>query len=173
MERPILLNMKPREVEELFAMGQLAIIKKNRPSNYFLGFTCLMYQAKSSWAYEELRSMGIDGLAERLLSSRGMVVGKCVCYKTNEIQVSEDGSISDDTLKEMDAASLRKDEAISSIGRGNTGYAWCLSNAKLFNWPRKVEIFSAPTFSKSKVMMTNNAAPPRNWRYACLPSNQL
>lgn len=35
MERPILLNMKPREVEELFAMGQLAIVKKNRPSNYF------------------------------------------------------------------------------------------------------------------------------------------
>lgn len=147
-KRAVLLSIKPEWCEKIIAGKKTIEIRKTAPK-LEAPFVCYMYMSKHRWAFDLLRSLGLNDLADRLVEATGKVVAEFIC---NDVERYCECS------KESERFYLREDEWLSvypinyaptcltekdflEYGQGKNLYGLCVSALQVYEAPKPLESY--------------------------------
>lgn len=84
----------------------------------------------------------------KVFPAGGKVVGEFICDDVFPIEVFENGAIRNYFAYGLDRSSLTIDEMGLYIGNGKIGYAWHISDLKIYDEPIDLEMFISPPKKK-------------------------
>lgn len=73
-----------------------------------------------------------------------MVIGEFICDRIDPIHVFEDGAVQNWMYAETDRSGLTYEAVAAYIGKEKTGYAWHISDLKIYDRPKHLEDFHKP-----------------------------
>lgn len=144
----VLLSIRPQWVELIAAGAKSAELRKSEP-NIQTPFTAYIYQTRVTWAFDFLRSIGLNGLAERLEGALGMVVGEFTCdhITRHEYYHSDTDPVFDPEPRDnymppvdLDTVCLKEYEVLD-YGAGKSLYSWHISDLKIYDRPKRLNEF--------------------------------
>lgn len=122
----VLLSIKPKYCELIMSGKKTLEVRKSKPK-IDVPFICYIYCTISGDA------------SEKMESKKGNIIGEFECDRIDAFKVFENGAVQNWNFSDLDRSCLTYDEISQYIGRGKTGYAWHISNLKIYNKPMELE----------------------------------
>lgn len=159
----VLISIRPEWCEKILRGEKTIEVRKNRPK-LKTPFKCYIYCTKPKREYEDY--IELEYPLPQFFGG-GKVVGEFTCDRIFQINVLDNGCIKDWNYEHMEMACLGYDELAAYIGKGNHGYGWHISDARVF-----VEL---PSFKDTleldlpipryRPALYEVERPPQSWRY--------
>lgn len=137
--KSVLISIRPQWCELIVTGKKTVEIRKSSPKT-LEPFRCYIYQTKTRWAYEFLRKLALEDLAERLAQGRGKVIGEFICDQciaydpTNIIEAAE-----------LSIKSLVMIGDIRQYAKGKKEiYGLHISKLKIYDEPRPLTNYQFP-----------------------------
>lgn len=145
----VMISIQPKWCE-LIASGSKTIeIRKSRPS-IFKPFRCYVYCTKT---YDKsYKYLGINREEYFIGHNCGKVIGEFICNDFEEFFVYANGSVKNYDFHKLDKSMLSMDDIYKYIGAEKRGYAWNISELKIYDKPKQVSEFGMKR-------------PPQSWCY--------
>lgn len=84
-----------------------------------------------------------------------MVIGEFTCDWIEPIHVYRDGAVQNWMYAETDRSGLTYEEVAAYIGKEKTGYAWHISDLKIYDHPKRLDDFQKPCPNAEKCSSCN------------------
>lgn len=123
MTKAILLSVKPKWCSLIFSGEKTVEVRKRQPK---------VILPTKVYVYE---TMGVEPLRERgdlRMHGSGMVIGEFVCHEISPFSVPRPAWYKESDWATLRAACLSYEEAYRYLSY-HTGYAWLISDAKLYD----------------------------------------
>ena len=157
MKKAVMLSVQPRWCE-LIAQGEKTVeIRKNRPK-LEPPFTCYIYRTKGFVKHlvgGEWIDMPVDGT----------VIGEFTCDRLNQFKVFENATVQDWHFAELENSCLTYEQVAEYVGLNHYGYAWHISNLKLYNKSKLLGDFKVRKTNKTWSFTKKMNKPPQSWCY--------
>jgi predicted transcriptional regulator len=176
MAKAVLISIRPEWVEKILAGEKTLEVRKNRP-NMETPFKCYIYCTNS-------------GVAMGMWGKHGKVVGEFVCDKITwlthigfsglpgiRLAAMKNGHTIDDSF-DFSKSCLTTPQIEKYLG-GKDGYAWHISNLKIYDNPKQLSEFkglcrvdsdccACPHYNYTKMECDGRIIkrPPQSWCYA-------
>jgi len=134
MKKAVLISMKPKNVELVLNGYETLEIRKTRP-RLETPFKCYIYCTAGNLSYE------VDGGMVCNVSGGKLVVGEFMCNTILPIQVECSSPAALGAGIEVTGTCLTDRQILEYLGNGKQGYAWHISNLKIYNTPRSLDDF--------------------------------
>nr|DAM55951.1 MAG TPA: helix-turn-helix domain-containing protein [Caudoviricetes sp.] len=184
MAKAVLISIRPEWVQKIVTDEKTVEIRKTRP-NLGTPFKCYIYetQGKSDTPW-------IDEDGHMIFRGRGKILAEFTCDRINSItHVGYSGSGKKPVLRAYKAdnpielepnfdfsATCMSTERIEQYLGGGGGYAWHISNLKIYDTPKELSKFSRPfencigkTCDEFGCALCENGGhikrPPQSWCY--------
>ena len=162
MSKAVLISIRPEWVKKILDGEKTLEVRKNRP-NMETPFKCYIYCTNS-------------GVAMGMWEKHGKVVGEFVCDKITclayvgftglpEIRLAamKDGYMIDDSF-DFSKSFLTTPQIEKYLG-GKDGYAWHISNLKVYDTPKQLCEFKGLRKTKFGYAPVEIKRPPQSWFY--------
>ncbi len=159
----VLMSVRPKWCELIAADKKTLEIRKSHPK-LDCPFTVYVYQTQTPWVFGLLRNMGygFSRLADRLCRGSGVVIGEFTCDSIDAVEVLPDGNIRNWMFLDLGRAMVGYGDMSSYIGKGKRGYAWHITDFRLYDESRSLSNFRRYSgFRESSAL----ARPPQSWCY--------
>ena len=134
MKKAVLISMKPKNVELVLNGYETLEIRKTRP-RLETPFKCYIYCTAGNLSYE------VDGGMVCNVIGGKLVVGEFMCNTILPIQVECSSPAALGAGIEVTGTCLTDRQILEYLGNGKQGYAWHISNLKIYNTPRSLDDF--------------------------------
>lgn len=134
MKKAVLISMKPKNVELVLNGYETLEIRKTRP-RLETPFKCYIYCTAGNLSYE------VDGGMVCNVNGGKLVVGEFMCNTILPIQVECSSPAALGAGIEVTGTCLTDRQILEYLGNGKQGYAWHISNLKIYNTPRSLDDF--------------------------------
>lgn len=167
MSKAVMISIQPKYCE-LIASGIKKIEVRKTAPNDKEPFKVYIYQTKKKWIYRLLEKLGLY---------QGKVIGEFVCDMIDEFLVFENMTVQYWNYHNLEKSCLTYDEIANYIGANKNGYAWHISNLKIYDAPKELGEFRISKQCKEKDCETCKrrrgeyicdkrlTRPPQNWMY--------
>lgn len=135
MKAAILLSVNPKWCKLIFDGTKTAEIRKTWPTKVILPIKVYVYETQGA---SEMPWMAEDG--HMIFRGRGQVIGEFVCHNIAPFNVPNEPPYSMRTATTLSSACLKPEEAREYLG-GKMGYAWFISDAKMYDKPKELSNF--------------------------------
>lgn len=143
--KSVIISIRPKWCE-LIAAGKKTIeVRKDRP-NINETFKAYIYQTKGKWAFDILRSLGMENLADRLEIAYGKIIGEFVCQEFTWFHLP-----SGKGMTWLSNTCLDADELFDYLGY-RAGWGWHISDLVIYDEPKELSEFGL-------------TRAPQNWCY--------
>ena len=162
MAKAVLISIRPKWVEKILTGEKTLEVRKNRP-NMETPFKCYIYCTNS-------------GVAMGMWGKHGKVVGEFVCGKItwlthtgfsgfpgNRLVAVKDGYGIDGSV-DFSESCLTTPQIEKYLG-GKDGYAWHISNLKIYDDPKQLSEFKGLRKTKFGYAPVEIKRPPQSWCY--------
>lgn len=162
MANAVLISIRPEWVEKILAGEKALEVRKNRP-NMGTPFKCYIYCTNS-------------GVAMEMRGKHGKVVGEFVCDKITwlthigftglpgiRLAAIKNGNTIDDSF-DFSKSCLTTPQIEKYLG-GKDGYAWHISDFKVYENPKKFGDFTWPRTTRNRMKLYMLERPPQSWCY--------
>ena len=161
MNKSVLISIRPEWCEKI-ASGQKTIeIRKTRPK-IETPFKCYIYQTRHKWVCSLLRILGKDGLAERLESEKGKVIGEFICNG----MLSHCESSNADLAEQQSCIKMDK---LFDYAQGKELYGWHISDLVIYDKPKELSEFKGRKLVWRGMNHIHDyeilTRPPQSWCY--------
>lgn len=132
----VLISIRPEWCDMIRSGEKTVEIRKNMPK-IETPFRCFIYQTGEY----------IPAYIQSPYSGRrkpGRVIGEFTCDRIDPIHVYRDGAVQNWMYAETDRSGLTYEEVAAYIGKEKTGYAWHISDLKIYDRPKHLEDFHKP-----------------------------
>lgn len=132
MSKAVLISIRPEWVEKILAGEKTLEVRKTRP-NMETPFKCYIYCTNSGGC-----------LANRDACLNGKVVAEFVCDTFFPIQFECNAPAALNAGIEVPGTCLTDRKILEYLGNGKRGFAWHISNLKIYDTPKELSKFSCP-----------------------------
>lgn len=148
--KSVLISINPKWCEKIASGKKTVEVRKTRPKLETL-FKCYIYQTKTQWAFEFLRRIGLDEIADILSRSFGKVIGEfvCDCIDFWRFDIHDYDTT---TLEELAQVSCVKEDDLLKYADLGSLYGWHISDLVIYDRPRELSEFGLKR-------------PPQSWCY--------
>ena len=173
--KSVLISIHPK-LCELIASGEKTIeVRKTRPK-VETPFKCYIYETK---ARSDMPTF-IDEDGHVIYTGRGQVIGEFVCDRIDPIKaVRRDGGSAERSWKSiftfmpskrhnalLNATGMETEKIYDYLGgEGKWGYAWHISDLKIYDRPRPLSDFTRLRATKFGYEPVDIERPPQSWFY--------
>lgn len=176
MKQAVLISIKPRWCE-LIASGKKTVeVRKTRP-NMLAPFKCYIYQTQGKVGTGLYKHGGVEIMGRDVKS--GKVIGEFICNMILPISI---GCNKPEKLTpcEIHGYGLTDIEIMDYLGNGVTGYAWYITDLKIYDTPKELSEFKRWNRTEENVPCAhvkwlyppcevckdcNLQRPPQSWCY--------
>ena len=187
--KSVLISIQPQWCE-LIASGEKTVeVRKTKP-NIAMPFKCYIYQTKGKWMFNTLRKIGLSDMANKLLSSKGKVIGEFICNNIDWHGLSN-LIIKEDAEHTLSGTCLTKEEILNYLGyqKGTNIYAcknfdfygWRISDLVIYDRAKEINEFYRKKqkngyitewniegivyYPKKEIVFEEIKTPPKSWCY--------
>ena len=187
--KSVMISIQPKWCE-LIASGEKTVeVRKSKP-NIAIPFKCYIYQTKGKCMFNILRKIGLYDMANKLLSSKGKVIGEFICNNIDWHGLSN-LIIKEDAEHTLSGTCLTKEEILNYLGyqKGTNIYAcknfdfygWRISDLVIYDRAKEInEFYHKKTkngyttewniegivhYPKKEVVFEEIKRPPQSWCY--------
>lgn len=187
--KSVMISIQPKWCE-LIASGEKTVeVRKSKP-NIATPFKCYIYQTKGKWMFNILRKIGLSDMANKLLLTKGKVIGEFICNNIDWHGLSN-LIIKEDAEHTLNGTCLTKEEILNYLGyqKGTNIYAcknfdfygWRISNLVIYDRARQINEFyrrkikngyttewnieGIVRYPKKEVVFEEIKRPPQSWCY--------
>lgn len=150
-KKGVLLSIRPNWCHYIAAGEKIVEIRKNMPK-IETPFRCYIYCTKPTHEYEDLILTG----PTTFVFGGGQVIGEFVCDRIDPIHVFRDGAVQNWMYAETDRSGLTYEEVAAYIGKEKTGYAWHISDLKIYDRPKPLTDFHSAKAKSFDEMADDN-----------------
>lgn len=159
MAKAVLISIRPEWVEKILSREKTLEVRKTRPK-LETPFKVYIYCTKNEkdsdrlWVLREQIRKEYDGLSAVCAHLRaqpdlhsvgnGYVVGEFLCDTIFPIQVECSSPVALGAGIEIPGTCLTDKQILEYLGNGKQGYAWHISDLKLYDTPKKLGEFERP-----------------------------
>lgn len=130
--KSVLISIQPQWCE-LIASGEKTVeVRKTKP-NIAMPFKCYIYQTKGKWMFNTLRKIGLSNMANKLLSSKGKVIGEFICNNIDWHGLSN-LIIKEDAEHTLSGTCLTKEEILNYLGYQKGTNIYACKNFDFYGW---------------------------------------
>ena len=152
MDKGVVISIRPKHCQDILALDKTLEIRKNKP-NLPTPFKCYIYETRQKmWRIINGKRVSFD--------VGGKVIAEFICDEIIPIRVFENGSIQDWNHHELSRACITYKQMADYIGCDKIGYAWHISNLKVYDRPKHLDTFAVD--SANNKYMTR---APQSWGY--------
>ena len=126
--KAVLISIRPEWCEKILNGEKTIEVRKTRPKQE-TPFKCYIYMTRLFWAFDLLRKLEMDDLADRLRNGTGKVVGEFVCDEVLEDRRGEHAI----EFEVYSCVPFEKQKKYSAKG---VLYGWHISNLKIYDEPK-------------------------------------
>lgn len=155
MNKAVLLSIKPVWCSKIVLKEKTVEVRKTKPKIMEPPFKCYIYCTKERSKMGWLRIVPGKGW-QRL---NGTVIGEFVCDKIWELAPI---CRAPDDVEEM--ACMDRDRIVRYLNKCH-GWAWHISDLKIYDQPRKLEEFTGLQSTRFGIRPVEVHRPPQSWRY--------
>ena len=151
----ILMSIQPKWVEEIASGRKTIEVRKTAPK-CGVPFKGYIYctKAKSQWRYS-----GYEGAYENsegeIVCAQRRVIGEFICDNVDEFFIFPDGAVQYWNYANLEKSCLTYEEVANYIGKSKKGYAWHISDLKIYNTPKELNEFYTLPCEKSEKACAN------------------
>lgn len=154
--KAVLISIRP-EWCDLIARGEKTLeVRKTKPK-IDTPFKCYIYCTKAQKGWFWLNSPNIR--------RDGVVIGELICDAIVPISVKYSDVNSMVALRKFPFTCLTDKQIIDYLGNGVTGYAWHISNLKIYEQPKKLSDFTGIKTMRDGFELRVLERPPQSWCY--------
>lgn len=187
--KSVMISIQPKWCELIVSGEKTVEVRKSKP-NIVTPFKCYIYQTKGKWMFDILRKIGLSDMANKLLSSKGKVIGEFICNNIDWHGLSN-LIIKEDAEHTLNGTCLTKEEILNYLGyqKGTNIYAcknfdfygWRISNLVIYDKAKEInEFYNKKTkngyttewniegvvhYPKKEVVFEEIKRPPQSWCY--------
>ena len=154
--KAVLISIRP-EWCDLIARGEKTLeVRKTKPK-IDTPFKCYIYctKAPKGWFWLNFPNIRRDGV----------VIGEFICDAIIPISVKYSDVNSMVALRKFPFTCLTDKQIIDYLGNGVTGYAWHISNLKIYEKPKKLSDFTGIKTMRDGFELRVLERPPQSWCY--------
>ena len=137
MDKAVLISIRPEWVEKILAGEKTLEVRKNRP-NIETPFKVYIYCTAGNLSYEVNNWMMCN------ISGGKLVVGEFLCETILPIQVECSSPVALGAGIEIPGTCLTDRQILEYLGNGKQGYAWHISDLKIYDQPKPLNAFKGP-----------------------------
>lgn len=137
--KAVMLSIQPKWCE-LIASGKKTIEVRKTAPKLETPFKCYIYCTKDT-----KKHYYIDEYGERqveLIPTK--IIGEFVCDCIEEFRVFENGTVQYWNYHDLEKSCLTYEQIAEYIGNGEKGYAWHISDLKIYDEPKELGEFKVP-----------------------------
>lgn len=164
MAKAVLISIRPEWAKKILSGGKTLEVRKTRPT---LGtpFKCYIYCTNS-------------GVSAGMWGKHGKVVGEFLCDVILPIQVECSSPVALGAGIEFPGTCLTDRQILEYLGNGKRGFAWHISNLKIYDTPKPLSAFKGlckieadcgccPYYNYTKMECDGRTIkrPPQSWCY--------
>lgn len=173
-----MISIQPGWCERIASGEKKLEVRKTRPK-LETPFKCYIYQTKAKWAFDFLREIGFDEIANLLSRSFGMVIGEFVCDGIKCFDVPYP-AFQDKLDKRILEGSCCTYYQLHRYAYHDNLYGWHISDPVIYGKPKELSEFMKPCkndlycevcamYSEFSERCLNKALvlsrPPQSWCY--------
>lgn len=137
MDKAVLISIRPEWVEKILAGEKTLEVRKNSP-NMETPFKVYIYCTAGNLSYEVNNGMMCN------ISGGKLVVGEFLCETILPIQVECSSPVALGAGIEIPGTCLTDRQILEYLGNGKQGYAWHISDLKIYDQPKPLNAFKGP-----------------------------
>ena len=154
--KAVLISIRP-EWCDLIARGEKTLEVRKTRTKIDTPFKCYIYCTKAQKGWFWLNSPNIR--------RDGVVIGEFICDAIIPISVKYSDVNSMVALRKFPFTCLTDKQIIDYLGNGVTGYAWHISNLKIYEKPKKLSDFTGIKTMRYGFELRALERPPQSWCY--------
>lgn len=165
--KAVLISIRP-EWCELIATGKKTLeIRKSRPKlkEPFKVYIYCTLSGSNEFFKDALNGDVAAWNRGKWGERKGNVIGEFICDAILTMSIEYSGPNSRVSLKEFPGACLTDKQIIDYLGNGVTGYAWHISNLKIYEKPKKLSDFTGIKTMRDGFELRVLERPPQSWCY--------
>lgn len=132
MAKAVLISIRPEWVVRITSGKKTFEVRKNRPK-LELPFKCYIYETQG-----RTETPWIDEDGHTIFKGRGLVIGEFLCDTIWPIQVECSSPVALGAGIEIPGTCLTDRKILEYLGNGKRGFAWHISNLKIYDAPKKL-----------------------------------
>lgn len=135
MAKAVLISICPEWVVRITSGKKTLEVRKNRPK-LELPFKCYIYETQG-----RTETPWIDEDGHKIFKGRGLVIGEFLCDTILPIQVECSSPVALGAGIEIPGTCLTDRQILEYLGNGKRGFAWHISNLKIYDTPKVLSKF--------------------------------
>ena len=151
MAKAVLISIRPEWVKKILAGEKTIEVRKTRPKSE-TPFKCCIYCTNS-------------GVAMGMWEKHGKVVAEFVCDTIFPIQIECNAPAALGAGIEVPGTCLTDRKIMEYLGNGKRGFAWHISNLKIYDAPKPLSEFKGFRKTKFGYAPVEIKRPPQSWCY--------
>lgn len=167
MSESVLISIQPKWCE-LIARGEKTLeIRKSRPKQEtpFKVYIYCTLSGSNEFFKDALNGDVAAWNRGKWGERKGNVIGEFICDAILPISIKYSNLNSRVALKEFPGTCLTDKQIIDYLGNGVTGYAWHISNMKIYEKPKKLSDFTGIKTMRGGFELRVLERPPQSWCY--------
>lgn len=161
--KSVLISIQPKWCE-LIASGKKTVeVRKTAPKE--VPFKVYIYQTKESKRRFLDHRFNSFFAGTSHYKDMGKVIGEFICDRIEKFSVFENDTVQNWNYAELCNSCLSYDEVSSYIGKDKIGYAWHISELKIYDKPRELGEFLTPSGTGGVWGNHYLSRPPQSWCY--------
>lgn len=170
--KAVLISIRPEWVVRITSGKKTLEVRKNRPK-LELPFKCYIYETQG-----RTETPWIDEDGHTIFKGRGLVIGEFLCDTILPIQVECSSPVALGAGIEIPGTCLTDRKILEYLGNGKRGFAWHISNLKIYDTPKPLSAFKGlckieadcgccPYYNYTKMDCDGRTIkrPPQSWCY--------
>lgn len=138
MAKAVLISIRPKWVVRITSGKKTFEVRKNRPK-LELPFKCYIYETQG-----RTETPWIDEDGHTIFKGRGLVIGEFLCDTIWPIQVECSAPVALGAGIEIPGTCLTDRKILEYLGNGKRGFAWHISELKVYDAPKPLSEFWFP-----------------------------
>ena len=159
MAKAVLISIRPEWVVRITSGKKTFEVRKNRPK-LELPFKCYIYETQG-----RTETPWIDEDGHTIFKGRGLVIGEFLCDTIWPIQVECSSPVALGAGIEIPGTCLTDRKILEYLGNGKRGFAWHISNLKIYDTPKELGEFKGLRKTKFGYAPVAIKRPPQSWCY--------
>lgn len=135
MSRAVLISIRPKWCEKILDGEKTLEVRKNRPK-LELPFKCYIYETQG-----RTETPWIDEDGHTIFKGRGLAIGEFLCDTILPIQIECSSPVVLGAGIEIPGTCLTDRKILEYLGNGKRGFAWHISNLKIYDTPKSLSKF--------------------------------
>lgn len=166
MAKAVLISIRPKWCEKIVGGEKTIEVRKTRPK-LETPFKCYIYCTRAKHEYEDYFVVECDDhcCVSKDFFGGGHVVCEFLCDTILPIQVECSSPAALGAGIEVPSTCLTDREILEYLGNGNQGFAWHISDMKIYGTPKKLSEFKGLRKTKFGYAPVDIKRPPQSWCY--------